>query len=103
MDLSTILNVLYGYFDTKTNKLIWTGSLEDLKALVLTEVDDEVTAQRITWRSLRGGKWSFESKVLTITNMENMEKLLRIRKLQNTKLMNRLENRIPASAYAPNT
>ena len=65
MDLSTILNVLYGYFDTKKKKLIWTGSRENLKALVITEVDEEVTAQRITWRSLRGGKWSFESKVLT--------------------------------------
>ena len=50
MDLSTISNVLYGYFNNKRNKLIWTGSLEDLKALVLTEIDED-TAQSTTWRS----------------------------------------------------
>lgn len=50
----------------KKTKLIWTGSLEDLKALALTEVDED-TAQSTTWRSLSGGIWSFESKVLTIT------------------------------------
>ena len=37
-----------------------------MKALVLTEVDED-TAQSTTWRSPSGGKWSFESKVLTIT------------------------------------
>ena len=66
MDLSTISNVLYGYFNNKRNKLIWTGSLEDLKALVLTEIDED-TAHSTTWRSPSGGKWSFESKVLSIT------------------------------------
>ena len=66
MDLSTISNVLYGYFNNKRNKLIWTGSLEDLKALALTEIDEN-TAQSTTWRSPSGGKWSFESKVLSIT------------------------------------
>ena len=38
---STIANVLYGPFNIKGNKIIWTGSLEDLKALVLTEVDED--------------------------------------------------------------
>ena len=66
MNLSTISNVLYGHFNTKRNKLIWTGSLEDLKALVLTEIDED-TAQSTTWRSPSGGKWSFESKMLSIT------------------------------------
>ena len=66
MNLSTISNVLYGHFNTKRNKLIWTGSLKDLKALVLTEIDED-TAQSTTWRSPSGGKWSFESKVLSIT------------------------------------
>lgn len=50
----------------KKPKLIWTGSLEDLKALAVTEVDED-TAQSTTWRSLSGGIWGFESKVLTIT------------------------------------
>ncbi len=66
MNSSTIANVLYRNFNVKKNKLIWSGSLEDLKALVLTEVDED-TAQSTTWRSPSGGKWSFESKVLTIT------------------------------------
>ena len=64
MNLSTTSNVLYGYFNTKRNKLIWAGSLEDLKALVLTEIDED-TAQSTTWRSPSGGKWNFE--VLSIT------------------------------------
>ena len=63
---STIANVLQGHFNIKRNKIIWTGSLEDLKALVLTEVDED-TAQNTTWRSPGGGKWSFESKMLSIT------------------------------------
>ena len=63
---STIANVLYGHFNIKRNKIIWIGSLENLKALVLTEVDED-TAQNTTWRSPGGGKWSFESKMLSIT------------------------------------
>ena len=66
MNSSTIANVLYRNFNVKKNKLIWSGSLEDLKALVVTEVDED-TAQSTTWCSPSGGKWSFESKVLTIT------------------------------------
>jgi hypothetical protein len=45
MTSSTIANVLYSNFNIKKNKLIWSGSLEDSKALVLTEVDED-TAQR---------------------------------------------------------
>jgi hypothetical protein len=66
MNSSTITNILYRNFNIKKNKVIWSGYLEDLKALVLTEVDED-TAQSTTWRSSSGGKWSFESKVLTIT------------------------------------
>ncbi len=47
MNSSTIANVLYRNFNIKKNKLIWSGSLEDLKALVLTEVDED-TAQSTT-------------------------------------------------------
>ncbi|CAB4022639.1 Hypothetical predicted protein, partial [Paramuricea clavata] len=36
-----VVNVLYGYFNTKNNKLKWTGSLEDSKAFVHTEIDEE--------------------------------------------------------------
>ena len=66
MNSSTITNILYRNFNIKKNKVIRSGYLEDLKALVLTEVDED-TAQSTTWRSPSGGKWSFESKVLTIT------------------------------------
>ena len=61
-----VMNVLYGYFDVKKNKLKWTGSLEDLKAFVLTLIDEE-TAEATTWRSPSGGKWIFESKPLVVT------------------------------------
>jgi hypothetical protein len=48
------INILYGYFCYKKNKLKWTGSLEDLKAAVLTVVDEQ-TAETTTWRSPSGG------------------------------------------------
>jgi hypothetical protein len=66
MNSSVVLNVLYGYFDVKKDKLKWTGSLEDLKAFVLTVIDEE-TAETTAWRSPSGGKWVFESKPLVVT------------------------------------
>ena len=66
MNSSTVTNILYSYFDIKKGKLIWTGSLETLKAFVLTEVD-EATAERTTWRSPIGGKWLFDSKLLSVS------------------------------------
>ncbi|CAB4001237.1 Hypothetical predicted protein [Paramuricea clavata] len=71
----TVVNVLYGYFNTKNNKLKWTGSLEDLKAFVLTEIDEE-TADNTTWRSSGGGRWNFESKQLTVTWLTKSENIL---------------------------
>ena len=63
---STVSNILYSYFNFEKNKLIWTGSLETLKAFVLTEIDEE-TAESTTWRSPSGGKWLFDSKLLSAT------------------------------------
>ncbi|CAB4032593.1 Tetratricopeptide repeat 28 [Paramuricea clavata] len=63
---STVSNILYSYFNIKRSKLIWTGSLETLKAFVLTEIDEE-TAETTTWRSPSGGKWLFDSKLLSVT------------------------------------
>ena len=53
--------VLYGFFGLKKSILIWT--LEDLKAFVLTEVDETIAPNR-TWRSLSGGTWCFDSDQL---------------------------------------
>ena len=61
-----VSNVLYGYFCLKKNKLKWSGSLEDLKAFVLTEISEEI-AERTSWRSPSGGTWQFDSKTLSIT------------------------------------
>ena len=55
-----------GCFDIKKNKLQWKGTLEELKAFVLTEVDDE-TAAKTAWHSPGGGKWKFESNPLAVT------------------------------------
>ena len=66
MNSSTVTNILYSYFDIKKGKLTWIGSLETLKAFVLTEVD-EATAERTTWRSPSGGKWLFDSKLLSVS------------------------------------
>ena len=63
---SKVLDVLYDFFDTKDDKLKWKGSLEDLKAFILTEIDEE-TADSTSWRSPGGGKWCFESKELAVT------------------------------------
>ncbi|CAB4011362.1 Hypothetical predicted protein, partial [Paramuricea clavata] len=63
---STVSNILYSYFNIKRSKLIWTGSLETLKAFVLTAIDEE-TAETTTWRSPSGGKWLFDSKLLSVT------------------------------------
>ena len=63
---SVVMNVLYGYFDVKKNKLKWTGSFEVQKALVLTQIDEE-TAEATTWRPPSGGKWIFEFKPLVVS------------------------------------
>ena len=59
-------SVLYSYLCFAKNKIKWTGSLENLKAFVLAEVDDE-TAERTSWRSPSGGTWVFDSELLSVT------------------------------------
>ena len=39
---SNVINILYGFFCCKKKRLKWVGSLEYLKAFVLTEVDEDV-------------------------------------------------------------
>jgi hypothetical protein len=70
----TVVNVLYGYFNTKKNKLKWTGSLEDLKAFVLTEIDED-TADNTIWRSPDDGRWNFKSNQLTVTWLTKSENI----------------------------
>ena len=60
------IDILFGNFCYKKDKLKWVGSLQDLKAFVLTEVDEEI-AESTTWRSPSGGTWKFENKVLSVT------------------------------------
>ena len=62
----TINSVLYGYFRLKKNKLKWLGSLEDLKAFVITEINEK-TAENAAWRSPSGGTWQFDSEMLSVT------------------------------------
>ena len=66
MNSTTITNVLYNYFSLKKNKLQWTGTLEDLKAFVLTEIDANI-AESTSWQSPSGGTWQFDSKPLSVT------------------------------------
>ena len=66
MNSSSAINTLYGFFGQKKNKLLWSGSLEDLKAFFLTIID-ESTAQNTTWHSPSGGKWCFDSEQLKVT------------------------------------
>ena len=74
MNSSAVTNILYSYFNIKRSKLIWTGSLETLKAFVLTEID-ESTADSTTWRSPSGGKWVFNSKLLSVTWLTNSQNI----------------------------
>ncbi len=53
-------------FALKKNKLKWSGTLEDLKAFVLTEISEEI-AENTSWRSPSGGTWQFDSKMLSVT------------------------------------
>ncbi|CAB4001753.1 Tetratricopeptide repeat 28, partial [Paramuricea clavata] len=63
---TTVSNVLYGYFGLNKSKLKWSGTLEDLKAFVLTEISEEI-AENTSWRSPSGGTWQFDSKMLSVT------------------------------------
>ena len=72
---STVINALYSFFGKKKNKLTWSGSLEDLKAFVLTIVDEE-TAESSTWCSPSGGKWCFDSDQLKVTWYTKSEAIL---------------------------
>ena len=60
------ITVLYNYFSLKKNKLQWTGTLEDLKAFMLTEINENI-AESTSWRSPSGGTWQFDSKPLSVT------------------------------------
>ncbi len=62
MNSSRVINTLFG---RKKNKLTWSGTLEDLKAFVLTIIDEQ-TAQSSKWHSLSGGKWCFNSEQLKV-------------------------------------
>ena len=66
MFYTTVSNVLYGYFGLNKSKLKWSGTLEDLKAFVLTEISEEI-AENTSWRSPSGGTWQFDSKMLSVT------------------------------------
>ena len=86
---STIANVLCGHFNTKKNKIIWSWSL-DLKASVLIEIA-EVTAQSTTWRSPSGGKWSFDSEVLSVV-WHSKSKYIYFGKERGGDLLNRVNS-----------
>ena len=60
------VDIMYGYFCLKKDKLKCVGSLQDLKAFVLTQVQEEIT-ESTTWRSPSGGTWKFDNKVLSVT------------------------------------
>ncbi|CAB4024048.1 Furin [Paramuricea clavata] len=65
MNSSRVINTLFGFFGRKKNKLIWTGTLGDLKAFVLTIIDEQA-AQSSKWHSPSGGKWCFNSEQLKV-------------------------------------
>ena len=86
------IEVLCGFFGLKKNKLIWTGFLEDLKAFVLTEVDETI-ASNTTWRSPRGGTWCFDSDKLKVTwNSKNQT--LYFEYIKATELTKRIHSKV---------
>lgn len=66
MNFSSVIHGLCDHFCLKNSKLKWTGSLEDLKVFILTEVDEE-TDKSTGWKSPSGGTWTFVSYVLSVT------------------------------------
>ena len=68
----SINTVLYDYFCSKKNKIKWTGTLEDLKAFVLTEINKE-TAERTN-----GGRQMVEHGCLTV-NCNLLHGIARVR------------------------
>ena len=65
MNSSTILNARYDNFYLNKSKLKWKGTLENLKAFVLVEIDAN-TAENVNWKSPSGGKWTFDSEALSV-------------------------------------
>ena len=86
------IEVLCGFFGLKKNKLIWTGSLEDLKAFVLTEVDETI-ASNTTWRSPRGGTWCFDSDQLKVT-WNSKSQTLYFEGIKATELTKRIHSKV---------
>lgn len=63
---TAVKNLMYSNFYLKKGKLKWSGTLEDLKSMVLTEISEEI-AESTSWRSPSGGTWLFESEILSVT------------------------------------
>ena len=55
--MRSVKNILYCNFCLTKNKLKCLGALEDLKAFVLTEIDED-TAENINWQSPSSGTWN---------------------------------------------
>ena len=66
MNLSTTTESLLGIFGEKKGKLVWNGSLKDLKTFISTIIEEKA-AESAIWRSPSGGKWCFISDVLGVT------------------------------------
>ncbi len=60
---SPVSDILSCYFDIKKNKLQWKGTLDDLKAFVLTEVDEE-TALALHGALLEAGRGILKANFL---------------------------------------
>ena len=80
------------FFGLKKNKLIWTGSLEDLKAFVLTEVDETI-ASNTTWQSPRGGTLCFDSDQLKVT-WNSKSQTLYFEGIKATELTKRIHSKV---------
>ena len=66
MNFSTTTESLLGHFGKNKGKLVWNGSLKDLKTFISTIIEEKA-AESAIWRSPSGGKWCFISDVLGVT------------------------------------
>ena len=55
-----VVEVVWGFFRLKKNKLIWSGSLEDFKAFDLTEFDETIALMHSPY----DGTWCFDNDQL---------------------------------------
>jgi len=85
----------YDLFDVNKSKLIWKGSLSQLKTFVGTQVN-QASANKATWRSPSGGTWCFKGDNDLSVTWHSKSKTI----VFDGKAANEIKNRIHEAIYS---